>query len=141
MSQIRKTFEEFIYSVVQISEYITGSDLIIFPIGKNLATTRGNVYFKSSIRLEVREAIDFALDNWITGYYYAVYRNDEKLYWYDSQGHPGEPTLQSTHPHHKQIHPDIKYNRVPAPNISFQRENITFLVHELVEQFFRFRDN
>jgi hypothetical protein len=50
---------------------------------------------------------------------------------YDSFPHPHIPELASTHPHHKHIHPDIKHNRVPAPELSFTRPNLPFLIAEI----------
>lgn len=70
----------------------------MIPVGKTLCLVKGNVYFDESIRLEVREALDFALDEWITGYSYTIYNKADKLYWYDSQGNPNDPELQATHP-------------------------------------------
>ena len=66
------------------------------------------------IRLVVRERLDFRLQI-IKVYSYEVWRGKDKLYWYDSQPHPADPNLASTHPHYKHIPPDIKHNRVPAP--------------------------
>jgi len=67
----------------------------------------------------------------IRGYSYEVWYGDEQLYWYDSQPHPDDPSLASTHPHHKHIPPDIKHNRVPAPGLSFTQPNLPFLIEEI----------
>ncbi|NTU42780.1 MAG: hypothetical protein HGA78_06960 [Nitrospirales bacterium] len=67
----------------------------------------------------------------IDWYGYEVWRNGEKIYWYDAQPHPEEPSLQETHPHHKHIPPDIKHNRVPASGMSFITANIPFLIREI----------
>ncbi|MEN8217094.1 MAG: DUF6516 family protein [Pseudomonadota bacterium] len=64
-------------------------------------------------------------------YGYEVWQNDEKLYWYDSQPHPNDPTLASSHPHHKHIPPDIKHNRIPAPILSFTHPNLPELIFEI----------
>ena len=48
---------------------------------------------------------------------------------YDS--HPNESSLQSTHPHHKHIPPDIKHHRIPAPAMSFSRPNLPTLIREI----------
>lgn len=69
-------------------------------------------------------------------YGYEVWKGSEKLWWYDSQPHPEDPLLQSTHPHHKHVPPNIKHNRVPAPGMRFDRPNLPFLVGE-VEEFAR----
>lgn len=137
MSQNLNSYQQFIYNISSLSKFISCSELIVIPVGKSLCSIKGNIYFNESIRLEVREALDFSLDEFITGYSYAVFRDNEKLYWYDSQGHPNDPNLHSTHPHHKHVPPDIKHNRIPAPNLSFNESNLTFIIHEIEEQFFK----
>ncbi len=67
----------------------------------------------------------------IQRYGYNVYAGSEKIYWYDSQLHPNNPALASTHPHHKHIPPDIKHNRIPAPGLSFTQPNLPFLIAEI----------
>lgn len=67
----------------------------------------------------------------IDAYGYEVWRGAEKLYWYDSQPHPLEPSLQSSHPHHKHVPPDMKHNRIPAPHMSFERPNLPVLIEEI----------
>jgi len=69
----------------------------------------------------------------IDAYGYEVWREEEKLYWYDSQSHPDDESLQITHPHHKHIPPDIKHNRIPAPEMSFSAPNISALIEEIEE--------
>ena len=67
----------------------------------------------------------------IEGYSYEVWQGSEKLYWYDSQPHPGDPSLAATDPHHKHIPPDIKNHRLPAPDLSFTWPNLPFLIREI----------
>ncbi|MBX7252372.1 MAG: hypothetical protein K1X50_10340 [Candidatus Promineofilum sp.] len=55
------------------------------------------------------------------------------MYWYDPQPHPDNPHLQSTHPHHKHVPPDIKHSRIPAPTMRFDRPNLPAVILE-VEQ-------
>jgi len=84
----------------------------------------------------MREELDFGA-GLIASYGYKVYRGDERLYWYDDFPHPSDPALASTFPHHKHIPPDIKHNRVPAPELSFTQPNLPTLIREieqLVEQ-------
>jgi hypothetical protein len=45
--------------------------------------------------------------------------------------HPHIPELQSTHPHHKHVPPEIKHNRIPAPGIAFDRPNLPYLIAEV----------
>ncbi len=48
-----------------------------------------------------------------------------------AQPHPNDPGLQRTHPHHKHVPPDIKHNRIPAPDVSFDRPNLQPLIEEI----------
>jgi len=136
MKPSREEYEAMIYRIAELSTHIEYSDLVLIPAGRKLATLAGNIFFSNAIRLQVREALDFDLDEWITGYGYVVYKDDERQYWYDSQEHPDDPSLASTHPHHKHIPPDIKHHRIPAPNLSFINPNLSFLIKEIDEQFF-----
>jgi len=136
MKLLREEYEAMIYRIAEFSEHIQYSDLVLIPAGRKLATLTGNIYFASGIRLEIREALDFDLEEWITGYGYVAYKDDQRQYWYDSQAHPNDPSLASTHPHHKHILPDIKHHRIPAPNISFKSQNLQFLIREIEKEFF-----
>jgi hypothetical protein len=68
-----------------------------------------------------------------------VERQGERLYWYDPQPHPNDPSLASTFPHHKHVPPDpstgsgqsIKRHRIPAPGIAFDHPNLPVLIEEL----------
>jgi len=90
------------------------------------------VHFDHDIRLVVRERLLYDRSPLTIDWYgYEVWSGEEKLFWYDSQSHPGEPELQDTHPHHKHIPPDIKHHRVPAPEMSFSRPNLPVLIREI----------
>lgn len=78
----------------------------------------------------MREELDFD-EHLIASYVYEVYQGNEKLYWYDDFPHPNDPTLASTHPHHKHVPPNIKRNRIPAPGLSFQKPNLPFILEEV----------
>jgi hypothetical protein len=90
----------------------------------------GEVIFSNGLRLRLREEVDFDA-GLIISYGYEVYRGDERLYWYDDFPHPNDPALASTLPHHKHVPPDIKHNRIPAPNLSFERPNLPALIQEI----------
>ncbi len=136
MTLTRQAYEAIIYRIAESSEYIHYSDIVLIPAGRHLATLSGKIYFEDDIYLEIREALDFDLENWITGYGYVVYKGNKRQYWYDSQEHPDDPVLAVTHPHHKHIPPNIKRNRIPAPNLSFSKSNIPFLIDEIEKIFF-----
>lgn len=92
----------------------------------------GEVFFSNGLRLRLREEVDFDA-GLITSYGYEVYREDERLYWYDDFPHPHDPTLASTFPHHKHVHPNIRRNRIPAPGLSFERPNLPLILREIKE--------
>jgi hypothetical protein len=92
----------------------------------------GDLFFDHQIRIAVRERVlSHRLPAVIDWYGYEVWQDNEKLYWYDSQPHPNDPALQSTHPHHKHIPPDIKHNRIPASEMSFDKPNLPKLIKEV----------
>ncbi len=91
---------------------------------------RGQVIFHSGHILRVFEQIDFIAHR-ILKYFYEVTREDEQLWWYDPMPHPNVPELQSTHPHHKHVPPDIKHNRIPASGLSFTEPNLPQLIAEI----------
>ena len=92
----------------------------------------GELSFEQGFRLVIRERLTYdRLPVVIDSYGYEIWREGVKLCWYDSQPHPNEPALQSTHPHHKHIPPNMKHNRVPAENMSFNRPNLPTLVAEV----------
>ena len=90
----------------------------------------GEVFFLKGFRLRMREELDFDA-GLMTSYGYEVYRNGERLYWYDDYPHPNDPTLASTYPHHKHVPPDMKHHRIPAPGISFDQQNLLLVLQEI----------
>jgi len=88
--------------------------------------------FEHDFRLVVSERLLFdnmpAIIDW---YGYEIWQGSTKLYWYDSQPHPDDVKLSITHLHHKHIPPNIKHNRVPAPEMSFTQPNIPSLITEI----------
>lgn len=127
-------YELFIYSIVESFPLIERSTLTFVRQGATLARVAGELYCAGAYRIVVRERIVYdKLPAEIDWYGYEVWRGSEKLYWYDSQPHPNEPRLQSTHPHHKHVPPDIKHNRVPAPEMSFAKPNLPAIVAEVEE--------
>ena len=125
-------YELFIYSLPTSFENIQRSTLSLIRHGVSLARVAGEIELSGGYRIVVRERLVYGrLPVAIDWYGYEVWKNGVLLYWYDSQPHPNEPSLQSTHPHHKHIPPDIKHNRVPAPNMSFRRPNLPALIEEI----------
>ncbi|MBN2392020.1 MAG: hypothetical protein JXR84_14930 [Anaerolineae bacterium] len=127
-------YELFLYTLSEQFPAIHRSTMRFIRRGSSLARVAGELYFDQDIRLVVRERVLYhRLPMLIEWYGYEVWRGAEKLYWYDSQPHPDEPLLQSSHPHHKHIPPDIKHHRVPAAEMSFIRPNLPVLIREIEE--------
>lgn len=111
---------------------VVRSTVKVWSVSPYTGVAEGEIFFLNGFRLRLREELDFdaAL---ITSYGYEVYRGEEKLYWYDDYPHPNDPTLASTHPHHKHVPPNIKRNRIPAPGLSFLAPNLPQIVREIEE--------
>jgi len=125
-------YEIFVYTLAQRYLLIRRSTLVVVRRGAAIAVLSGAVELAGGIRLVVREKLSFAQSpGLIIGYGYEVWRGEEELYWYDSQAHPGDRQFASTDPHHKHIPPDIKHRRIPAPQLSFTRPNLPFLIEEI----------
>ena len=135
MSEPLRTIEDyelFLYSLSEQFPAIRRSTLVLARRGATLARVAGELSFDHGFRLVVRERLTYdRLPVVIDSYGYEIWCGEEKQYWYDSQPHPEELSLQSTHPHHKHVPPDMKRNRVPAPNMSFERPNLPELITEI----------
>ncbi len=129
--QSLREYEQFVYTLPQQYLVVQRSTLTVVRRGAAVAILTGDVEI-GRYRLVAREKLSFAAGaGRIMDYGYEVWRGQEKLYWYDSQEHPDDPTLASTHPHHKHIPPDIRHHRIPAPGLSFNQPNLPFLIQEI----------
>ena len=148
----RQEYERFVYELSGRYPSIGFSTLVLAPPGLSVAVLSGLVGFGDDIVLCVHEWLNFARGH-IVRYSYEVsrapspfseagipqaseyclfgYPDKRMLYWYDSWPHPNDPSLASTHPHHKHVPPGIKHNRIPAPNMSFTRLNLPALIDEI----------
>jgi hypothetical protein len=130
--QSLRDYETFVYTLPQSFPQIVRSTLVVARRGRLFAELSGEVILASVHRLVVYERLTWDTGPLvIEGYSYEVWHGSEKLYWYDSQPHPGDPTLASTAPHHKHVPPDIKRHRIPAPDLSFTLPNLAFLIREI----------
>lgn len=130
MLSSREAYEQFIYTLTERYPHIQFSTLILKMVSPYDAQLRGELHFTQEVVLSVSETINFK-EGRIQQYSYAVSRSGEKLYWYDSQPHPNDPSLQSSHPHDKHMPPDMKRHRIPAPELSFAQPNLPFLIQEI----------
>ena len=125
-------YELFIYALQDSYPTIQTFTLTVIRHASDVATVEGELVFRNGLRLRVLEVVRFDLSPpRLARYGYEVWRGSEKLYWYDSQPHPHDPTLAATHPHHKHIPPDVKHHRIPAPELSFTRANLPVLIQEV----------
>ncbi len=113
-------YETFLYSLPERITTSLTSTLVLVRRGAQRAIVGGEVTFTGGCRLVVYEIVNARYGSLrLTDYGYEVWREDEQLYCYDSQPHPNNPNLASTHRHHKHIPPDIKHRRIVAPGLSF----------------------
>jgi Family of unknown function (DUF6516) len=131
-------YELFLYTLAEQFPAVRRSTLTLTRRGASLARVAGELTFDQGIRLVVRQRIVYdRLPAVIDSYGYEVWQGEEKQYWYDSQPHPGDLSLQTTHPHHKHVPPDIKHHRLPAPGMSFVQPNLPMLIQEIEALFVR----
>jgi hypothetical protein len=124
-------YEMFLYTLTEQFPSVRRSTVTFIRLGATLARVTGELHFNQGIRVVVRERVLYhRLPAVIDWYAYEVWQGKEKLYWYDSQPHPNDSTLQNSHPHHKHIPPDVKHNRIPAPEMSFTHPNLPVLIRE-----------
>lgn len=123
-------YELLIYGLPDRYPSIRQSTLVVIRHGPTFAEVLGTVEFEDDVTLTVWEDLDFARGA-IQGYSYSVSQRGERLYWYDPQPHPNDPSLAGTFPHHKHTPPDIKRDRVPAPGIAFDKPNLPKLIEEI----------
>ncbi len=123
----RDAYEQFIYSLLAVHPGIQSSTLHLYTNSPTTCFIRGSIWFQNGVELRVFEYLDFS-DEELLDYYYAVFRSQERIRWYDPQPHPENPDLASTFPHHLHEPPNITHNRKPAPGISFQAPNLPTLI-------------
>ncbi len=127
-------YELYIYVLKDAFPSVRRSSLTVVRRGASLARVAGELHFDHGFRLVIRERLVYDhLPVTIEWYGYEVWRGVERLCWYDSQPHPDDVLLKSTAPHHKHVPPDIKRNRIPAPQMSFIRPNLPELIREIKE--------
>ena len=133
-----RNYEHFIYTIQLRYPNISTSTLVIVSRGADIGIMRGELVFRNGVRLVIWERITLEYGPLqIETYGYEVWHGNNQLYWYDSQAHPNNPALASTHPHHKHVPPDIKHNRIPAPGLSFTQPNLPFLIAEIEQALFQ----
>jgi hypothetical protein len=130
-------YGELVYSLQALYPGVSRSTLVLASIGPTLAKVEGQMLFEADVVLDVWELVDFEAHK-IRNYSYEIYHAGEKIAWYDPFEHPDIPELASTHPHHKHIPPDLKRNRIPAPDMSFEEPNIPTLIEEIEREIIPF---
>lgn len=124
--------ERFVYTHQTQYSDIAGSTLINQRRGRLWGELPGEFLLRNGCRLLAYERLGWETGPLrIAGYSYEVWRGATKLFWYDSQPHPSEPSLASTQPRHKHVLPDLKHKWVPAPGLTFSAPNLPFLIQEV----------
>jgi len=126
------TKDVFIVSVISTLQFKVPI-LSLCHGGVELPSSGANFFFEHGYHLAVLERLSFDLGTVvIESYGYEVWHGSRKIMWYDSQPHPNDQELQASHPHHKHVPPDIKHNRIPAPQLSFIKPNLPVLIEEII---------
>ncbi|MBI3360772.1 MAG: hypothetical protein HY023_06640 [Chloroflexi bacterium] len=125
-----ESYSRFVYARLDNAASIRRHTVRLYTDSAATGVLEGRVEFEGDLALSVFERLDFGRSR-ILFYSYEIYRGDELLTWYDPQPHPDDPSLASTHPHHKHVPPDIKHHRIPAPGISFSEPNLPVLISEV----------
>ncbi len=126
-------FDEYCLLIANLPDRfssIQSSTLTAYTIGPHTAEVTGQLIFATGYVLGVWELLDLSTRT-IYSYSYELDHAGKRVWWYDPTGHPGDPTLAATHPHHKHIPPDIKHHRIPAPELSFTKPNLPSLIQEI----------
>lgn len=130
--QSLRDYEEYVYTLRLRFPSILQSTLVLIPRGRRIAILQGDLFFEHGFRVSIKERLSDEVGHvTIEAYGYEMWRNSEKISWYDAQPHPDVPDLQSTFPHHKHVPPDIKHHRVPAPGMRFDEPNLPQLIAEI----------
>ncbi|MEA3341307.1 MAG: DUF6516 family protein [Chloroflexota bacterium] len=87
-------YERLVYTLQKAYPSIERSTLIVIRRGPAVAELDGSLEFSNDIVLRVWEDLNF-VRRVIQAYSYAVEQVGQRLYWYDSQPHPNDPTLVS----------------------------------------------
>jgi hypothetical protein len=122
-------YSRLVFSLLTDRATVERHTLAVYTTSRTIGITRGQIVFRSGHVLRVFEQIDFVAHR-IFKYFYELSYQGESLWWYDSMPHPDIPDLESTHPHHKHIPPDIKHHRIPATGLSFTEPNLPQLITE-----------
>lgn len=130
--QSLRDYEEYVYTLRLQFSSVLQSTLVLIPRGRRIAILQGELLFDRGLRVSIKERLSDEVGHvTIEAYGYEIWRDSEKIAWYDAQPHPDVPELQSTFPHHKHVPPDIKHHRIPAPGLSFDEPNLPNLITEI----------
>jgi hypothetical protein len=128
-----ESYSQVIYVFLDTATSVRSYTIRIYSRGATIGVMEGKIEFDRGVVLRVYERLDFARQR-IAAYSYEVWRSQRQLYWYDPWEHPDDASLASSFPHHKHVPPGIKRHRVPAPDLSFTRSNLPFLIREIEDQ-------
>src|SRR5437763_385266 len=96
------SYSAFVYSIPERHAIVSNSTVTVVPMGATLAKVEGGLECRGGMHIDIWELVDFAAKR-IRTYSYEVYRQAEKVCWYDAWEHPEIPELEPTFPHHKHL--------------------------------------
>lgn len=122
-------YENYLYTLREHFPQLIGSTVTLVRRGAGLARVSGELVLAGGFRIVVRERLLLDREPILLDWYgYEIWHGPEKLCWYDPQPHPGDPDLASTFPHHRHEPPNMRHHRVPAPEMSFDRPNLSLVI-------------
>ena len=127
----RSAYEALIYNLPDRHPEIVASTVHLYSTSATAAIVQGDLTFVTHLRVRILEVIDFRV-GCIREYSYTVFRDGQRIRWYDPQPHPENLALQPTFPHHYHEDPDIKHHRLPAYGISFTHPNWEPLIQDCI---------
>lgn len=120
----------FLATLLDRFVYIQTMEFKVYLTSVTEGYSEGTMRFSHELVLSFNEHIDFAAKR-LFKYGYVAYQRGVKLFYYDPQPHPNDPSLASNFPHHKHIHPDLKHHRIPAPEMTFENSNLETVIREI----------
>ena len=92
--QSLRDYEEFVYTLQKQFPSILQSTLVLVPRGRRIAILQGDILFEHGFRLSIKERLSDDMGRVaIEAYGYEMWRDAEKISWYDAQPHPDVPAV------------------------------------------------
>lgn len=110
----RAEYEVLIYSLQDAHPEVIRSTLRLYSVSALSSIVEGEVWLNNGLRLRILEVVDFK-EGRLRQYSYTVYRDEEKVRWYDPQPHRTILTWQPRFPITFTSHPTSSTTGSPLP--------------------------